>query len=215
MLLDLVSGVHVDINKVIDKVSIILCGLVVLLQKDLIVSLVVVVVMVFRRRMSNLRPINSLKHVVDTSFTMAANTQVDTQVMDAVPQPTITTPRQTTIASKISSMYLRVEAAVDIRIAGAIPNFYMIVFKNPGTNFTVPNAASVGTSDIKRFVIHQEMVMLDNSTDAPNPRTIFNGVIKIPRGFQRQGNDDSLQVGVLCPSLTSKVCIQCIFKEYK
>ncbi len=168
-----------------------------------------------RYRRQFLRPVNSWKHVVDTSFSMAANTQIDTQVCDAVATPSLTITRQTTVGAKVSSIYLRVEAAVDIRIAGAIPNFYLIVFKNPGTNLTVPSAASVGTSDVKKYVIHQEMVMLDNSSDAPTPRTIFNGPLKIPRGYQRQGNDDSLQIGVFCPSLSSKVCIQCIYKEYR
>ncbi len=157
----------------------------------------------------------SLKHVVDSSASIAAGTQLNTVVMDAVQTPVLTTPAQTAIGARVSAFYLRVEVAVDIRIAGVIPNFYMIVYKNVGSNINPPSPASVGTSDVKRFVLHQEMVMLDNSSDAPNPRTVFNGVIRIPRGMARQGNDDLIQISTLCPSLTTKQCIQVIYKEFR
>ncbi len=128
--------------------------------------------------------------------------------------PNLTIPQQTEIGSKVSSIYLRVEVVATENVPGGIPNCYLMVWKNPGTNMTAPTASSVGTSDIKRFVLHQEMVMLQNVA-AGNPRTLFNGVIKIPRGLQRQGNDDSLQVSVVSPIVNIAVCIQCIFKEYR
>ncbi len=134
--------------------------------------------------------------------------------MDAVQSPVLTTPNQVAIGARVSSIYLSVEAAVNDAIDGAIPNFYLIVFKSPGANLAVPTASSVGTSDNKRFVIHQEMVMLTN-IDGGAPRVVFKGVIRIPRGYARQGNDDALFVSLVCPSLTSKVCIQCIYKEFR
>ncbi len=167
-----------------------------------------------RHYRSSKRPIFSLKHVVDQSGTLAGGTQLDTAVMDAVQTPVLTTPAQVAIGARVSSIYLRVEVASNETIADAITNCYMIVYKNPGNNITPPSAASVGTSDAKRFVIHQEMVMLNNPKGG-NPRTLFNGVIKIPRGFQRQGNDDFLQVSILSPSINIIFCIQCIFKEYR
>ncbi len=157
----------------------------------------------------------SIKHVVDSSASVAAATQLNTVVMDAVQTPVLTTPTQTAIGGRVGAFYLRVEVAVDVSIANAIPNFYMIVYKNVGSNINPPDPASVGTSDVKRFVLHQEMVMLDNSGDGPNPRTVFNGVIKIPRGMARQGNDDLIQISTVCPSLTTKQCIQCIYKEFR
>ncbi len=134
--------------------------------------------------------------------------------MDAVQTPVLTTPNQVAIGARVSSIYLKVEVASNETDAGAIPNVYMMVYKNPGNNITPPDVASVGTSDSKRFVIHQEMIMLNNLAGG-NPRTMFQGVIKIPRGMQRQGNDDFLQVSIKSTAVNIALCIQCIYKEYR
>ncbi len=165
----------------------------------------------FRR---NIRPVNSLKHVIDTSFTTAAGTQVDTFVIDAVNTPVLTTPQQVAIGSTVNSIYLRVEVASTETDAGAIPNCYLIVTKIPGNNFASPVPSSIGTSDLKKYVIYQEMVMLNNLAGG-NPRTLFNGVIVIPKGYRRNGNDDTLSVSVVSTAVNIAVCIQCIYKEYK
>ncbi len=165
----------------------------------------------FRR---SLRPVFSLKHIIDSSATVAANVNLAVDITDAVQSPVLTTPQQCAIGARVGSIYLSVEAAVTTASAGAIPNFYMIVFKDPGNNLTLPDPAAVGTSDVKRFVIHQEMVMLTN-IDGGAARTVFRGVIKIPRGYARQGNDDKLIVRLKCPSLPTAVCVQAIYKEYR
>ncbi len=166
----------------------------------------------FRR---NLRPVNSIKHVVDFSGAIAAATQTEIVVCDAVQDAVLTTPSQTTIGARVSAIYLDVEVNSTERIEGTpITNAYLMVFKNPGSNLTPPSASSVGTSDNKRWVIHQEMVMLQNA-DGGNPRTLFKGVIRIPRAMQRQGNDDQLVVVFVSPIFDCAVCVQCIYKEYK
>ncbi len=170
--------------------------------------------MVFRRRSFRRPVVFSLKHVVDSSATVAGGTQLATTLIDAVQTPVLTTPPQVAIGGRVSSIYLRVEVVSNETDVGAIPNCYLIVFKNPGNNLTVPSASAVGTSDVKRYVIHQEMLMLNN-VQGGNPRTLFNGVIRIPRGMQRQGNDDTLVVAVVSPALNIALCIQCIFKEYR
>ncbi len=161
-----------------------------------------------------MRPVNSIKHIVDSSATVAAGTQLNIILCDAVQAPVLTVPDQCFVGSRVGAIYLSVEAAVTTRIDGAIPNFYMIIFKNPGNNMTTPTASAVGTNDIKRFVIHQEMTMLTNISGGA-ARSVFRGVIKIPRGYARQGNDDTLILGLVCPSLATAVCVQCIYKEYK
>ncbi len=170
--------------------------------------------MPFRRYRRNLRPVVSIKHVVDASATIAAGAQTVNTLMDAVQSPVLTTPFQTSIGARVSSFYLNVQAVSNETDVGAIPNVYMAIFKNPGNNITAPDVASVGTSDSKRFIIHQEMVMLNN-VQGGNPRTLFNGVIKVPRGMQRQGNDDTMQFLIKSTALNIAYCIQCIYKEYR
>ncbi len=169
----------------------------------------------FRRQMA-MRPINRIKHVIDTSATLAQGVVLPITIADATDTPTIANTVGVETGSKINGIYLRVEAASNEAIdLGAIPNFYMMVYKNPGNNVTMPAPNVVGSSDNKRFVIHQEMTMIENKGQGSNARTIFNGVIVIPKGMRRFAPDDNLSVDLLCPALATAVCIQCHYKEFR
>ncbi len=78
----------------------------------------------------------------------------------------------------------------------------------------MPTANFVGASDDKRFVIHQEMVMLQQVTNS-NPRTLFKGVIAIPRGYRRMGPNDLLRLAVLAPGVNINICLQVHYKEFR
>ncbi len=134
--------------------------------------------------------------------------------MDAVQTPVLTTPAQVAIGCRLSAIYLNVEVASIETDAGAIPNAYMIVTYVPSNNFTPPSASSVGTSDLKKFVIHQEMIMMNNLAGG-NPRVMFKGVIKIPKVYRRVGNDDAIFVSLVSTAVNPAFCIQAIFKEYR
>ncbi len=169
----------------------------------------------FRRNMS-LRPIHRIKHVVDAEGgTTAGNVSV-ISLTDTVDQPTLGNPNQVETASKINAFYLRVEV---LHSSGAgRSNMYMALFKNVGNNISaaarpIPNA--VGANDMKRYVIHQEMVMLNGDAGNGQPRTLFNGVISIPRGMRRNGPDDTWQLILLTPTVLGDFCVQCIYKEFK
>ncbi len=168
-----------------------------------------------RNRGMALRPVQRIKHVVDSQATLALNTVLPTVVIVASDAPTLSLTKSVQTGSKIYGIYLRVEVASnDAQVSGAVPNVYMIVAKNPGGNLTLPNPNSVGSSDNKRFVIHQEMVMIQNVVSS-NPRTLFNGVIAIPRGYSRFGPNDELTVSILSPAIDISLCMQVHFKEFR
>ncbi len=163
-----------------------------------------------------LRPVNRIKHVVDLSATLAANTNLPINLVAVTDTPTLAVTTSCETGSKVNGFYIRLEAASNEAIdLGAIPNFYMIVWKNPGGNLTQPTINLVGGDDNKRFVIHQEMTMLENKGQGSNARTIFNGVVVIPKGMRRNGPNDLWQVAVLCPVLATAVCLQCHYKEFR
>ncbi len=112
----------------------------------------------------------------------------------------------------VNGIYLKVEAYATS--SAALANFYMIVWKNPGGNLTAIIPNTVGSNDDKRFVIHQEMVMFQKVTPS-NPRTIFNGVIAIPRGYRRFGPNDELNLSFLAPGVNTDICFQCHYKEFR
>jgi len=169
----------------------------------------------YRQRGMALRPVQRIKHVVDLSSTLAAATQLNNTVIAATDTPTLGVSNSVITGSKIYGIYLKVEVVSnEDEVPGAIPNCYMIVMKSPGNNITPPAANAVGISDDKRFVIHQEMIMLQN-VNGGNPRVLFNGVIKIPRGLSRFGPADNLYVGILAPVVDIALCIQVHYKEFR
>ncbi len=163
-------------------------------------------------RYSALRPVHRIKHVIDSEGGVTA-VQSNIPLIAAVDAPTLASPTQVETGSKVNGIYLHVEISHTSGVGR--PNMYMIVWKNPGNNIPVPAANSVGTNDNKRFVIHQEMIMLSGDAGNGLPRPIFNGVIVIPKGFRRFGPDDNLYVSLLSPTVTGDMCLQCHYKEFR
>ncbi len=169
--------------------------------------------MPFRRRSGNsLRPVNRIKHVVDTQVGFAAGTQIAVSLIDTVDTPVLSDTDGVETGSTVNAIYLHVEAVATT--SAALPNLYMYVFKNPGANFTAPPANTIGSSDLKKFSIHQEMIMFQRQ-DGSNPRTLFNGVIVIPRGYRRNGPDDNMSILFLAPDVAGELCLQCHYKEFR
>jgi len=168
-----------------------------------------------RYRSMALRPIHRIKHVVDNSATINAAAQLNFALIRAKDAPVLANTIEVETGAKVNGIYLKVEVASNEDFdTGAIPNVYMIIMKNPGDNLTTPTANAVGQSDDKRFVIHQEMIMINN-TIGGNPRVLFNGVIAIPKGYRRFGPNDVLSISILSPAINIALCFQCHFKEFR
>jgi len=170
---------------------------------------------VFRRRSfgNRLRPVNRIKHVTDSQFATAlgvVRTEIPIIAKDA---PLIANSNQVQTGSTINGIFISLEVVND-GVTGVLPNAYMMVVKNPGGNLTFPNPNGVGVDDNKRYVIHQEMLMLQ-AIENSNPRTLFKGVIVIPRGYRRFGPNDTLEVHVFSPSIALQGCIQSHYKEFR
>ncbi len=161
-----------------------------------------------------MRPVNRIKHVVDNTGTPAVNTALPFILADASDTPTIGVTNSVKTGCTINGFYIRLEVAVKTTVADALANCYLAIWKNPANNMTAPAINLVGSSDTKRFFIHQEMVMLENQT-AGNARTLFNGVVAVPKGMRRMGPDDQWQAIVLCPTNLIRACIQCHYKEFR
>ncbi len=161
-----------------------------------------------------LRPVHRIKHVVDASATLTAATQLATPLIVTVDAPVLANQEEVETGAKVNGIYLKVEVGGNEATASEIPNVYMIVWKNGGNNLTAPAVNNVGANDNKRYVIHQEMVMLNNVVGG-NPRILFNGVIVIPRGFRRMGPNDRLILEIMAPAVNITLCVQCHYKEFR
>ncbi len=167
--------------------------------------------MPFHRR-SNLRPVHSIKHVIDIQAGLALGTTETQNLASAVDDPVLSDVDEVQTGCSINSIYLTLEALATS--SSALSNFYMILWKNPGGNLSVPAPNTVGSSNNKRFVIHQEMIMFQLQTGS-NPRNVFKGVLSLPKGFRRFGPNDKLNLTVLAPGVNVNYCLQCIYKEYR
>ncbi len=166
-------------------------------------------------RFRNLRPVNSRKHVIDQQGGTTIDTAVNHDLAQTVDAPVLANVTEVGTACTINSIFLNVQFAINS--TQALANFYMYVWKNPGSNIAaaqVPKANAVGASDMKKLVIHQEMMMGEKNTTGI-PRTLFKGVLKLPRHMRRFGYNDELRIELLSVGTTAEYCIQCIYKEYR
>ncbi len=166
----------------------------------------------YRRQSLRLRPVHSIKHVVDKQSAIVAGVQESQFLVIALDAPVLANTAEVETASTVNSIYLNVSAYATTE--AALANVYMIVYKDPGGSLGAITPNTVGASDEKKFVIHQEMRMLGGST-TEIPVSLFRGVIKIPRGYRRFGINDLLVVRLLAPGVNIDYCVQCIYKEYR
>ncbi len=159
-----------------------------------------------------MRPVNRIKHVVDIQSATVAGTKEEKYLIIAKDAPTLGLASEVQTGCTVNAIFMTVEAVATS--SAALPNFYMMVMKNPGDNLSFPDPNQVGTNDNKRYVIHQEMVMFQEQTGS-NPRTVFKGVILIPKGYRRFGPGDSLKISVLAPGVSTNWCFQAHYKEFR
>ncbi len=129
--------------------------------------------------------------------------------------PTLGSVTTVITGAKVNGIYLHVEVSHTANTGR--PNIYMMVAKNPGGNLTMPQADSVGNSDNKKFVIHQEMILMSGDAGSGLPRPIFNGVIVIPKHMRRFGPNDTLNLHLVVADadITADWCAQCHYKEFR
>ncbi len=168
--------------------------------------------MVFRRRALSLRPVHRIKHIVENQLALGVDTQNVVDIIKAVDAPVIANRTEVETASTVHGIFLNVQAAATS--TAAIANVYMAVVKNPGGNLTFSKVNVMGSDDNKKYVIHQEMIMTEKNTTAI-PRTLFKGVIAIPRGYKRFGINDQLQILLYSPGVTYEICFEAIYKEFR
>lgn len=172
--------------------------------------------MSFRRRgrrfNPGLHPVNRVKHVIDQQNAAAAGVTNTESLINTVDAPVLAQSVQVETASKVHGIYLHVEVVGTS--SAALSNVYLSVFKNPGNNLVIPAPNVVGISNNKKYVFHQEMLMVQKQTGS-NPRTLFNGVIVIPKAYQRNGPADRIGMKILAPGISIDYCLQCHYKEFR
>ncbi len=161
-----------------------------------------------------MRPVNSQKHIVDIQGQTNLTANTFNILANTVENAVLANNADVEKGSNISSIYLNVQA-VGGGASGVLSNIYMYIFKNPaGLITTFPDGNQTGTSEFKKQIFHTEMRMLSDDNDSI-PVALFNGVLRIPRKFQRMGIDDTIGLVLFTPGPVANFCIECIYKEFR
>ncbi len=173
--------------------------------------------MVFRRRQFNrLRPVDSIKKVIDTGGALVAgtvsanvilNTTAGTAWVDAgdssVPQ-----------GCHVYGLYLSIYATGDGAPDASAPIIDWFIAKNPSGSLTLPAPGSTGGNENRRFILHEGKGLLAFDTIS-QPRKLFEGVVKIPKHMQRMGRDDELTVNIEDVNHAGHFCLKAIYKFFR
>jgi len=167
----------------------------------------------FRRQLA-LRPVQRIKHIVDSAAALASSASLPIVIVHSVNDPDTAVFNEVKTGSTVHGLFLNVQVASNENVADAIPNVYMAVYKSNAGALATLRPDSLGDDPNRKFVIHQEMTMIENIKGG-NPHTLFKGVITIPRGYKRFGIDDELIVVIRCNQLDTHICLQAIYKEFQ
>ncbi len=179
--------------------------------------------MSFRRRGNALRPIDSVKHIVETSSVIAATTNtVALNLLAGVDTYTLADSNGVPTGAKVNGMFLSIFIISEGgELASEVPLADWYIIKSPGNVFSgfstsqLPTPGATGIHINKRHIIHTEKGLTGGGdVSLAGVPMVFKGVIAIPRHMRRIGQDDSFKL-CLRTNFASKFCIQAIYKHYK
>ncbi len=165
-----------------------------------------------RRRGSSLgRIVNSIKNVVDASFTFD-NTTKNSILAKAVVAPSNTVTTDVSHGCVIKAIWISLDMC-GLAASGVLQKTVAYLFKNPGNNLTPPGPLAVGSSNEKKFVIRMWSHMTMRNQDG-NPPYHWEGWIRIPKRYQRMGTDDVWQLVCGADAGTGHFYYNLIYKWY-
>lgn len=160
------------------------------------------------RRGLRLRPVNSVKDIVDsTQIGVAAGTTSTVTVCAAV-NSYAGGSTEVPIGAKVFGVYLFVQAASDATNANI--DWYFIKRPNQVVN---PTPGATGGTLPRKFILHEEKGLPGTYNAGSAPLT-YRGFIRIPRGRQSFQEGDLAQV-VIRGAQQYSFCIKAIFKFYQ
>lgn len=162
-----------------------------------------------RRRGLALRPINSVKNIVDsTNIGVAAGVATDVNLAVTVNDYTGAGVTEVPIGAKVRSIYLFFQ----IQPQAAQGQVDAFVIDRP-QGVTLPAAGGTGGSSARKFILHEEKGIPGTFNNGAPPLT-YRGVIRIPRGRQRMAEGDAIILRLNC-STAYDCCVKAIYKFYQ
>ncbi len=161
----------------------------------------------YRRGMS-LRPINSVKNIVDGTFLTVAAATVTSVNIGTVVNAYAGLVTDIPIGAKVSSVYYFIQ--VQPQAAVGVVDFY--ITKRPA-GIVLPVPGTTGGDPARKYILHEEKGTPGVFNNGSPPLT-FRGVVKIPRGRQRMAEGDDIRLQIRC-STAYDACVKAIYKFYQ
>ncbi len=168
--------------------------------------------MVFRRRGRATSPINSIKHIVDSTGGLTSSTS-DNVIAKAV--VTLTDPFDPTevrVGGTINGFFIIVNiiGSTGAPVSGAVDWF--IMKSHTGQFSSIPNPGVTGISGLRNQIIHEEKGVPGSGDGTPH---VFKGVIVVPKGMRRMREGDEWRIDLkMFGTDTGTFCVKAIYKSY-
>jgi len=160
-----------------------------------------------------LRPvIQSRKHYVQTSLSAIVGTNIVTLLLSEAKEGQHTASTDVSEGAIVKAVYVEMWFE---NSANNLGSFTMIVYKNPGgaNSPTSAEVAALHDYDNKKNILYSTQGILPPSLNFPMQG--FKGWIKIPKGKQRQGLGDKIQITIRNNTTDDlNFCGLTVFKEY-
>jgi len=156
--------------------------------------------------------VHSVKHYVQFSIaTVTGGAVTSLAIANAVAPDAVTDVDEVVEGSGVKAVYLEIwlRSASTTAASGQ-----MIVYKLQGdaTNPSTTDMAALGDWDNKRNIFYTTMGLF-NDVDS-SAIAAFKGWIKIPKGKQRMGLGDDINLSIFSPTVDMHVCGFATYKEY-
>jgi len=165
-----------------------------------------------RRFRADLHPVNSFKNIIDTDGGLVAGLASVTPVAIAVEvQNLVATSNNVPRGGHVRSFYYSLFVFADDTTGSVPPLIDVYWWKNVGGVSTRPTNGSTGSSDLKRFILHEEKG-LSSSKELGGMPMIVKGVVKVPPSKSKFGLNDTIEMVLESANISGQFCAKHIYK---
>ncbi len=166
-----------------------------------------------RRRIGQV--IDSNKNIVSAFTALASGVKANVTIAEAQDSATLAVSEDVERGCVIKAVWVEFWISATAEVAVGTTNGIDCYFwKNTGSNLTSPIPGTEGTSNEKRFIFKVWKGLIGARTQGFQPYT-WKGWIRIPKGHQRMGANDLLQITLQATGVNAIFCHKFVYKWYK
>ncbi len=172
--------------------------------------------MPFRRRTSSLRPVNSIKHILDSEGQLTGGITSTNVIAVAVPNvdTSVFKPGDIRVGATVNGFFLSifVIGATGGPVNGSV-NWYIMKQHAGQTGADTPAPGQTGVSMLRNQIIHEEKGLVGSGDGTA---MAFKGVVAIPKSMRRMREGDSwtIRINSIDATTDAQFCIKAIYKSY-